>query len=115
VRAFPDKGGKWQISNAGGANPVWSRNGRELFFRSEDNRIMVAPYTAKGDSFIADKPRPWSDKQLADVPAAGILNFDLTPDGKRVAALIPVETPQSHVIFLLNFGDELQRKMPVGK
>jgi len=28
VRAFPDKGGKWQISNAGGVYPEWSRNGR---------------------------------------------------------------------------------------
>ena len=32
VRAFPDKGGKWQISNAGGAYPVWSGNGHELIF-----------------------------------------------------------------------------------
>ena len=35
VRAFPDKGGKWQISNSGGIYPVWSRNGRELFFRTD--------------------------------------------------------------------------------
>ena len=42
VRAFPDKGGKWQISSAGGAYPMWSRSGRELFFESLDNRIMVA-------------------------------------------------------------------------
>jgi serine/threonine-protein kinase len=32
VRAFPDRGGKWQISNGGGLYPVFSRNGRELFF-----------------------------------------------------------------------------------
>ncbi len=38
VRAFPDKGGKWQISNAGGAYPIWSSNGHELFFRTDDNR-----------------------------------------------------------------------------
>jgi len=43
VRAFPDKRGKWQISNSGGVYPKWSRNGRELFFRTEDSRtIMVA-------------------------------------------------------------------------
>ena len=41
-------------------------------------------------------------------------------DGKRVAALMPVETQeaqqtQSHVTFLLNFADELQRKVPAGK
>ena len=117
VRAFPDKGGKWQISNEGGGNPVWSPNGRELFFRGEDNRIMAATYTATGDSFAPDKPRPWSEKQLADIAmAASILTFDLAPDGKRVAALMPVATPgQSHVTFLLNFGDELRRKMPVRK
>ena len=62
VRAFPDKGGKWQISNGGGVWPMWSRNGRELFFETLDNYIMVAAYTGKGDSFEADKPRMWSEK-----------------------------------------------------
>jgi Tol biopolymer transport system component len=55
VRAFPDKDGKWQISNSGGAYPRWSRNGRELFFDTLDNHIMVAAYTVKGDSFVAGK------------------------------------------------------------
>jgi Tol biopolymer transport system component len=44
VRAFPDKGGKWQISNSGGMYPAWSRNGHDLFFRTQDNQIMVASY-----------------------------------------------------------------------
>jgi Tol biopolymer transport system component len=61
VRAFPDKGGKWQISNAGGAYPEWSSNGHEMFFRGDDNRIMVATYTAKADSFVPDKPHVWFD------------------------------------------------------
>lgn len=61
VRAFPDRGGKWQISNGSGASPFWSHNGRDLFFGSLDNnRIMVATYTTKGDSFLADQPRVWS-------------------------------------------------------
>ena len=38
VRAFPDKGGKWLISNGGGVMAVWSRNGRELFYRTLDQR-----------------------------------------------------------------------------
>jgi Tol biopolymer transport system component len=113
VRAFPDKGGKWQISNSGGMYPVWSHNGRELFFRTEDNQIMVAGYTVKGDSFVADKPRVWSEKRLANL---GIFpNYDLAPDGKRIAALLPVEIvegqqTQSHVIFLENFFDEVRRR-----
>jgi Tol biopolymer transport system component/predicted Ser/Thr protein kinase len=120
VRAFPDKGGKWQISNAGGVYPVWSRNAQELFFRADDNRIMVVPYAAKADSFVSGKPRVWSDKRLADFGTIGISNYDVAPDGKRIVALMPAETPeaqqsQSHVIFLENLSDELKRKAPVGK
>jgi serine/threonine protein kinase len=114
VRSFPDRGGQLQISNNGGAYPLWSRNGRELFFRNVENRIMVVTYTAKGDSFIPDKPRLWSDVQLADFGPIGIASYDLAPDGKRIAAVMPaearkVETSQNHVIFLLNFFDEVRR------
>jgi len=115
VRAFPDRGGKWQISNAGGTFPVWSHNGRELFFRSSDNRIMVASYTVQGDSFAADQPRVWSAKQVS----GRLGSYDVAPDGKHIAALMPVETPeaqaQNHVIFLENFFDELRRRVPMAK
>ena len=91
--------------------PMWSRNGRELFFETLDNHIMVAAYAVKGDSFVADKPRMWSEKQLGT--AGGSLNVDLAPDGKRIAALMPVETAegqkaQNHVIFLENFFDDVR-------
>ena len=118
VRSYPDKGGKWQVSSNGGGYPEWSRNSREIFFRSEGNRIMVASYEVKEDSLTASKPRQWSDRQLADIGQNR--NFDLAPDGKRVVALMPAEgavapTSQNHMIFLLNFVDELRRRAPVGK
>ena len=120
VRAFPDRGGKWQISNNGGSYPEWSRNGHELFFRSTDNRIMVASYTVRGDSFAADRPRVWSEKRLADFGPVGIRSYDLAPDGKRIIALISpgtlqAQAAQNHVIFLENFFDELRRRVPTGK
>ena len=65
ARAFPGAGGQVQISNAGGSVPIWSRNGRELFYRTADNRIMVVNYTVKEDKFIVEKPRMWSTKRLA--------------------------------------------------
>ena len=116
VRAFPDRGGKWQISNSGGGHPIFSPSGRELFFRNLDNQIMVAAYTVNGDSFIAGKPRLWSEKRLANVGV--VVNYDVAPDGKRIAALMPAEgaeeqKAQSHVIFLMNFFDELRRKVPL--
>ena len=113
VRAFPDKGGRWQISNSGGVYPMWSRNGHELFFESLDNHIMAAAYAVKGDSFVADKPRVWSEKQPGG--SIAMKNVDLAPDGNRIVALMPVETAeaqkaQSHVIFLMNFFDEVRRR-----
>jgi serine/threonine-protein kinase len=119
VRAFPEKAGRWQISNGGGVYPQWSRNGRELFFETLDSHIMVAAYTVKGDSFKADKPQVWSERQLVNSAGAS-WNFDLAPDGKRVVALMPAEAreaqqSQNHVIFLENFSDELRRKVPASK
>ncbi len=119
IRAYPDKGGKWQVSSDGGVYPVWSKNGRELFFRSPDDRIMVAAYTVKSDSIVADKPRVWSERQLEHFGIIGFGSYDLAPDGKRVAALMPAEEvasqrEQSQVIVLLNFFDELRRKVPAG-
>jgi serine/threonine-protein kinase len=114
VRPFPDKSGKWQISTNGGVYPVFSRTGQKLFFRTEDNQVMLANYTVQGDSFVADKPRVWSETRLADLGI--ILNYDVAPDGKRILALMPSEAQKgertpSHVTFMLNFADEIRRRL----
>jgi Tol biopolymer transport system component len=88
VRPFPGPGGKSQISTGGGY-PIWSRNGRQLFFLSSDWRIMVAEYTARGDSFTAGKPQVWSQKNL--VWGGGNYTYDLAPDGKRFAVFLNPE------------------------
>ena len=116
VMAFPEKGGKWQISNSGGLYPQWSRSGRDLFFRENNNLLMVVNYTAKGDSFVADKPRLWSQAQLAD-PGFNGIPYDVAADG-RVAGLMPLEAQEgpsspSRLIFLENFVDELRRRVPL--
>ncbi len=117
VRPFPGPGSKWQISTSGGQWPTWSRNGRELFFRTLDDRIMVAPYSAQGDSFRADRPELWSEGQFSNRGPGR--NFDLHPDGKRFAVLkVPSsveETKRDKVVFIFNFFDELRRIAPQGK
>ena len=97
--------------------PLWSRTERELFYRDEDSRIMVATYTANGDTFVADKPRVWSEKRLANTGLTPL--FDLAPDGKRFAVLVAEEgreppAVQNHVTLILNFFDELRRRVPQG-
>jgi serine/threonine-protein kinase len=110
VRAFPDNGSKWQVSNSGGMMPVWSAKSHEIFYRTEDERLMVADYTIQGNSFVTSKPRVWYANALANLGLTA--NFDVAPDGQRVAALLPDEaTPEvrNHVTLLLNFFDELRR------
>jgi Tol biopolymer transport system component len=113
VRPFPGPGGKWQISTEGGYMPKWSRNGKELFYRTvTGSKIMVVNYTASGDSFHADKPQLWSPGQFTDI-LGSIMNFDLHPDGKRFAVLkAPGEENAAivnHVNIIINFFDEVRR------
>ena len=117
VRPFPGPGGRWQVSTGGGRLPLWSRDGRELLFQTLDRRVMAVTYTAKGDSFAAGKPRLWTETRLRGI--GNFSNYDLAPDGKRLAAFVAndasAEKPPTHLTFLLNFFDELRRKSPVGQ
>jgi serine/threonine-protein kinase len=117
VRPFPGPGAKCPISTGGGLYAFWSKNGRELFYESPDHRVMVVDYTANGDSFVTGKPRLWSDTHIF---YPGVSNLDLAPDGKRFAVFPAPETagPEKgsvHVTFLLNFFDELRRRVPAGR
>jgi hypothetical protein len=63
---------------------------------------------------VADKPRVWFGKQLANIGLG--VNLDLTPDGRRFVVLMPTESPepretQSHVKIATNFFDEIRRRV----
>jgi eukaryotic-like serine/threonine-protein kinase len=114
VRAFPDNGRKVQISTSGGRIPRWSPRGELLFYRTEDQRVMVTEYSAGSGSFVASKPREWLRTHLSDT---GVLsNFDVGPDGTRIVALVPAVDagePQSpnHVTFISDFFGEIRRRV----
>jgi hypothetical protein len=74
----------------------------------------VVSYSVNGTSFVAEKPRLWSSK------SGNIADFDISPDGKRLAAVMSpqnAKTPASEheIVFLDNFFDELRRRVPIGK
>ena len=113
VQPFPAASGRrWKISTDGGDFASWSRNGKELFYRAPDQRIMVVSYKGEGDSFKAEKARLWSETPIGD---RGPLNrnYDLHPDGQRVAFLKSLETEGEDKIdkatLIFNFFDELRR------
>ena len=106
-------GGKWRVSEVGGSRPRWSRAGRQLFYTAADERVMVADYAVQGDAFSVGKPRRWSDTPIGS--GGGPTNFDVAPDGKRIVAF-PADDELTrgnlHVTFLVNFFDEVKRRLP---
>ncbi len=118
LRPFPGPGARLLVSTGGGRFPLWSRDGRELFFETPEQLVMAVSYTAKGALFEASKPRAWTPTRLLDSTDSS--NYDLAPDGKRLAALLADndandQKPPTHLTFLLNFFDELRRRAPVTK
>jgi eukaryotic-like serine/threonine-protein kinase len=77
VQAFPAKEGKWQLSSGGGTRPVWSRNGKELFFLSAENR-MIAVDVRSGAKFEHGTPR-----MLFEAHLTATTEFDVAADAQR--------------------------------
>jgi serine/threonine-protein kinase len=117
VRPFPGPGAKWRVSNTGGTHPAWSRNGRDLLYHDRHTkRLMVVSYKVAGDSFLAGEPAVWSEKPVADL--GELYSYDVAPDGKRVAVVLypdgtAQQKPATSLTFLLNFFDELKRRVPL--
>ena len=90
VQSFPAPGGKWQISTNGGDRPVWSRDGRELYFVSRDGKMMAAEVKS-GSKFESGVPKPLFDVRLQ---SGGNGSYDVGKDGRF---LIPVREETASV------------------
>jgi len=117
VKPYPGPGSKWQISTDGGTEPVWNRNGRELFYRI-GNAMMAADVRTQPD-FAAAKPRQLFEGNYE--PTEGGLarpNYDVSADGQRFLMLKPVVEDQAaptQINVVLNWTEELKRLVPTGK
>ena len=111
VQAFPEApsgpGAKTPISADGGGEPLWARNGRELFYRNGD-KVMAVPVTP-GSSFAAGAPRPLFEGQYDPW-------WHTAPDGQRFLMIgREQESGVNQLHFVLNWFDELRRRAPAGK
>ena len=88
-----------------------------MFYRTEDQFLMVVSYTQAGGSFKPGKPRLWSRTRLFQT--GNTHNFDLAPDGQRFAVLLPAEGAdpgaQLQTMLMLNFFDEVRRRVAAGR
>ena len=71
---------------------------------------MVTHYSIAGGSFWPARPRQWNPMR------ATLQGFDLMPDGKRIVIIPAAEQKEpTHATFLLNFIDDLRRRLPATK
>jgi serine/threonine protein kinase/Tol biopolymer transport system component len=114
VQAYPGPGGRLQISSEGGTEPLWSRNGRELFYRSGDKMMAVEIDTRS--SLSAGKPKSLFQGRYLPAPAQ-TANYDVAPDGRRFLMVKPggEEQAPTQVNLVLNWFEELKRLVPVSK
>ena len=81
MRGFRTPGGPWPVSRGGGFDPVWSRDGRSLFFRTDS--AIVSAEVSPGDVFRAGAPQRVTTAS-SSVSAIYGQSFDVFPDGERL-------------------------------
>jgi serine/threonine-protein kinase len=115
VQSVPPGKGKWQVSNEGGTQPLWARNGKQLFYRStstagRDPGRVWAVEVQTGSGFSAGKP-----KLLFEQPGYGsgtpIRSWDLSPDGERFLMVKLEERkpqPLTEMVLVQNWSEEVR-------
>lgn len=106
VQSFPDLGPKHQISVSGGGEPVWSPDGRELFFRERDQMLVVDVHT---DPFRVGPARVLFTGDYDVAPLTGHQHYDISRDAKKFLMIQHGEpVGPSTVVVVLNWSEELK-------
>ena len=120
VRPFPDvnEGGRWQISTSGGDGPLWSPDGREIFYRNGHAVIAVSVKTSP--TFILEASRTlFQGTYVAAInsPGGEFATWDIHPDGKRFLMIKESSAGGAggfprKINIVLNWLEELKRQVP---
>jgi hypothetical protein len=112
VRPFPGPGRIYQVSNEGGNEPLWAKNGKQLFYRLRDQVWVVDVQTNNG--FAASKPRLLFEKPgyAGYIPARC---WDLSLDGQRFLMVKSEQgkpSPTTEMVLIQNWLEELKQRVP---
>jgi serine/threonine-protein kinase len=103
VQHFPPTGRKWSASRDGGTLPRWSRDGKEIFFRS-GNRMMVAEVSTR-PTLLIGAPRELFEGDYAP-------EYDVSPDGQRFVMMKrSAQAGHPHLNVILGGLAEIQRRV----
>jgi Tol biopolymer transport system component len=106
VTAFPGPGGTWRVSSEGGTEPVWSRDGKELFYLAADGHLMAVPVRL-APTFDAGSPKPlFLLRRREPVSAIDLYDYDVAPDGRRFLVNVSTETASPPLTVVLDWAGE---------
>jgi Tol biopolymer transport system component len=111
VQPFPEAGGKWQMSSAGGTQPRWRRDGKELYYVAPDARLMAVTVAATPDGKTLDPgvPSPLFRTPLASGAGvtAGRPEYAVAPDGRFLMNTVVDGSAPSPITVVLNWEEGL--------
>lgn len=108
IAPFPHGSGRWSVSSSGGTWPRWRRDGKELFYRSPDDKIVAVAISEQEGKLNIGKPEVLFQ---AD-PAAGALGptYDLSADGRKVVVVTPVQNSFPPFTLVTNWPALLKKQ-----
>jgi hypothetical protein len=107
VQSFPGPGGKWQISTNGGTDPSWRADGKEIYYRAPDQKLMAVDVRS-GESFEAGTPKPLFLGRVEPGPARN--RYVPSADGQRFLFVAPLgRLAMAPTTVVLNWFADLQR------
>jgi len=106
---------KWLISvDGGGAEPVWSLDGTELFYRVEDKMMAVPVQT--GTTFSRGNPEVLFEGSYVRSRYGGITPYyDISLDGQRFLMIKQEQEEEPQINVILNWTEELKRLVPTDR
>jgi hypothetical protein len=114
VQPYPPTNAKWQISTTGGFYPRWNRNGKEIFYISEDGKLMSVRTHFDAGSLEDQTPEPLFQLRLASLYLSGTGNgtpYDVAPDAQRFL-ILQTESQNSSgtpITVIVNFPSALKQ------
>ena len=111
IQKYPEGGSRLTVSTAGGDQPVWSRDGRTLFFRS-NSEVYAVDMVAGPQPSLTNLRSLFPDR--FDSPQAGShTGYDAFPDGKLLMLQSTSEKDggRSKIVVVLNWLEELKQRL----